>query len=93
MLQNGPLQEAGALADLRTICKGIHQCSRSGEKLADLLEDLKGTADSMDTALAALRRYLAPSCLYHTGKRGGPNYNRPRQLLDDVDDLIAAASR
>lgn len=40
--------------------------------------------------LDELRSYLAPQVLYHTGKRGGPNYNRPRQLLDDIEDLVAA---
>jgi hypothetical protein len=44
--------------------------------------------DSIDTSLSDLRSYLAPDSIYYPGKRGGPNYNKPRKLLVDVEELL-----
>lgn len=50
------------------------------------IERLKSLEDNLDE----LRIYLAPQVVYHTGKRGGPNYTRPRQLLEDIKDVVTA---
>lgn len=55
---------------------------------AEKRHELKAAVDDINKQLGALRGYLAPTCLYHKGKRGGTNYNRPRQLLEDLEALI-----
>lgn len=43
---------------------------------------------SIEDDLYDLRKYLAPDVLYHRGKRGGLNYQKPRKLLDDLQSTI-----
>jgi hypothetical protein len=54
--------------------------------------NLKAIVNELCDDIGALRSYLAPQDqrLYHTDKRGKPDYNKPRQLLADVEKLINA---
>jgi hypothetical protein len=52
--------------------------------------NLKAMVDDICEDLGALRSYLAPEKKYHTGKRGGPNCNKPHKLLEDLHELINA---
>lgn len=69
---------ARLVLEVQQLLNKLASMADNGEKG---LKELEATHE----LLGVLRSYLAPKLLYHTGKRGGPNYNRPRFLGDDLE--------
>lgn len=69
------------LKELQTINKNTSYTPEDIGKMLETLKCMSGTLDKM-------RAYLVPKVAYHTGKRGGPNYSRPRQFLNDLGDIM-----
>jgi predicted nucleic acid-binding Zn-ribbon protein len=72
-----------AVTSLADVSESVASISGNMKHLRSGMEDLRSYMED-------LRRYLAPACVYHKGKRGGPNYSKPLQLLDDLQEMMSS---